>query len=182
MSVKDDYKLSIDIARDMLNEIPKGAEMVVARAFNRALVAGRTAATSKITKLYTVRAKDVRGTFLMKRAAHGHLDAELISKGSALPLRAFAHNPTSDTTGAKRKPIRVTIKAGETYALTTSFVWRGNIFDRLGNSRTPIKKMVGPSVPSMLGNDDIVDEVQSVMNDTAEKRLEHELSRLIEGK
>ena len=175
------YEQSIKLAQDMLAEIPKGAEAAVARAFNRALVTGRAAVTREITKRYTVKAKDVRSTFLMKRASATHLDAELISKGKALPLRAFSHNPSTDTTGVKRKPIRVTIKSGEAYALTTSFVWRGNIFDRLGNSGLPIKKMVGPSVPSMLGNDDIVDEVQSVMNDTAEKRLEHELGRLIEG-
>ena len=176
------YRQSIRLAQDALAEIPKGAEAAAARAFNRALITGRAAAVREITKRYTVKAKDVRQTFQLKRASPGHLDAELISKGSALPLRAFSHNPTTDTTGAKRKPIRVTIGPNGAFVLTTSFVWRGNIFDRLGDRRLPIEKMTGPAVPSMLGNRDIVEEVQEVMNEAAAKRLEHELSRLIEGK
>lgn len=181
MSARDDYRVSIDLAQRRLVDIPQGAEAAAARAFNRALIAGRTAATREITRRYTVKAKDVRRTFALKKASRTHLDAELISTGKALPLRAFSHNPTADTTGAKRKPIRVTIKAGEAYSLVRAFVWRGNIFERLGEKRLPIRKMSGPSVPSMLGNRDIVEEVQEVMNDTAAKRLEHELRRLAEG-
>lgn len=180
MSITD-YEMSVRAAQNVLSDVPKGAEMAVVWAFNRALIAGRTAATRAVAKRYTVRAKDVRSTFGLKRASKGDLSAELISKGTALPLRAFEHKPATDTTGAKRKPIRVTISSKQ-FTLTTSFVWNGNIFGRLGDSRLPVKKMVGPSVPSMLGNSNVIDEVQNIMSETAEKRLEHELNRLAEGK
>lgn len=182
MSGINGYERSIRQAQDMLSEIPKGAEAAAAQAFNRALATGRAAATREVTKRYTVKAKDVRPTFSMKKASKNNLDAELISKGGALPLRAFEHRPTTDTTGRKRKPIRVTIKSGNNFSLVTSFVWRQNIFGRVGSARLPIAKKVGPSVPSMLGNDNIVEEVQGIMAETAEKRLEHELNRLTEGK
>lgn len=175
-------KRSIELAQEMLNDIPKGAEAAAARAFNRALITGRAAATKEVTKRYAIRTSDVRYSFKLKKATKSDLTAELISGGAALPLRSFAHRPKTDTTGAKRKPIRVTIKAGETKTFTTSFVWNNNIYIRLGERRLPIKKMFGPSVPSMLGNDDIVEEVQDIMVEAAEKRLEHELNRLAEGK
>lgn len=175
-------KRSIELAQEMLNDIPKGAETAVARAFNRALITGRAAATKEVTKRYAIRSGDVRYTFRLKKATKSDLSAELISGGGALPLRAFSHKPKTDTTGAKRKPIRVTIKAGDTKTFTTSFVWNNNIYMRLGEKRLPIKKMFGPSVPSMLGDEDIVDKVQDIMAEAAEKRLEHELNRLAEGK
>ena len=175
-------KKSFELAQDMLAEIPKGAEAAAARAFNRALITGRAAAIKEVTKRYAIRAGDVRYTFRMKKATKSDLTAELSSSGSALPLRAFAHKPTTDTTGSKRKPIRVTIKTGSTHTFTTAFVWNRHIYKRVGDKRLPIENMSGPSVPSMLGNDNIVDEVQDIMLEAAEKRLEHELSRLTEGK
>lgn len=181
MSITD-YERSIRAAQNALADIPKGAEAAAARAFNRALMAGRTAAVKEITKRYTVKAKDVRPTFKMKKASKTHLEAELISEGSALPLRAFAHKPATDTTGRKRKPIRVTIKGSNQFELTTSFVWKKHIFTRLGDTRLPVKKATGPSVPSMLGNENIVEEVQGVMDETAAKRMEHEMERLAGGK
>ena len=172
----------IRIAGEMLREIPKGAEEAAARAFNRALLTGRAAATREVTKRYKVKAKDVRPTFAMKRASKSDLSAALISRGTALPLRSFAHKPTTDTTGNKRKPIRVTISNDKTTTLTTAFVWNRHIYGRLGERRLPIYKMVGPSVPGMLGSDNIVEEVQGVMEEAAEKRLEHEFGRLVEGR
>lgn len=176
-----DHEKSIRLAGDLLRDIPKGAEAAAARAFNRALEAGRAAAVREVTKRYTVKAKDVRPTFSMKKASKSNLNAELVSRGIALPLRAFEHKPTTDTTGKRRKPVRVTITSGKTSVFTTSFVWNRNIFGRLGDKRLPIYKMVGSSVPGMLGSDEISDDVQNVMAEAAEKRLAHELNRLAEG-
>lgn len=178
----NDYERHIRLAQDTLSEIPKGAEAAVARAFNRALSTGRAAAVKEVTQRYTVRSGDVRKTFSLKRASKRSLDAELISKGTALPLRAFTHKPTTDTTGRRRKPIRVTVKSGKTASLITAFVWNRHIYERVGEKRLPIAKMTGPSVPSMLGNENIVESVQDVMAEAAAKRLEHELGRLTEGK
>lgn len=169
-------------AHNLLEKIPKDAKKAAARAFNRALITGRAAATKEVTSRYTVRTKDVKSTFWMHKATEYNLRGTLISTGRSLPLRAFAHRPTTDTTGAKRRPIRITVMSGEVHTFPTAFVWRNNIFRRLGGKRLPISKLMGPSVPSMIGNTDIVDEVQNIMVEVAEKRLEHELSRLVEGK
>lgn len=188
ISIEQDSASWSNAMSELTEKIPKGAEEAAARAFNRALDAGRAAIVREVRKNYEVRAKDVRGTIWVQRASKwsvssgGGMVAAIGAKGSALPLRAFAHRPTSDTTGAKRKPVRVSIQAGHPFTAPGGFIWRGNIFYRKLETRLPIKKASGPSVPSMIGRTDIADKIYTVMLETAEQRLEHELNRLAEGK
>lgn len=188
ISIEQDSASWSNAMSELTERIPKGAEAAAARAFNRALAAGRAEIVQEVRKGYSVRAKDVRGTIWVQRATKqsvastGAMVAAIGAKGSALPLRAFAHKPTTDTTGAKRKPVRVSIQAGRSFTVPWGFVWRGNIFARQYNTRLPVKKTVGPSVPSMIGRTDISDKIYDVMLETAEKRLEHELNRLTEGR
>lgn len=188
ISIEQDSASWSNAMSELTEKIPRGAEAAAARAFNRALVAGRAEIVRGVRENYSVRAKDVRGTIWMQRAtkqsvaSSGAMVAAIGAKGSALPLRAFAHRPTSDTTGNKRKPIRVTIQSGHQFTAPGGFIWRGNIFYRKWETRLPIKKASGPSVPSMIGRTDIADKIYDVMLETAEKRLEHELNRLTEGK
>lgn len=172
---------AIRVAAGWLESLPAGMEKAAALALNRALEQGRTAATRAITKRYTVKAKDVRPTFSFKRAKKSDLEAELISKGKPLPLRTFAHSPASDTVGKRRKPVRVTVAAGHTGKLAGAFVWNRHISQREGAQRLPIRKLYGPSVPSMLGNEDIVKEVSGLMDDVAARRIDHEIERLTGG-
>lgn len=188
ISIEQDSASWSNALSELTEKIPKGAEEAAARAFNRALDAGRAEIVRGVRENYSVRAKDVRGTIWVQRASKwsvssgGGMTAAIGAKGSALPLRAFAHKPTTDTTGAKRKPVRVSIQSGRFFTAPGGFIWRGNIFYRRYNTRLPIKKATGPSVPSMIGRSDISDKVYTVMLETAEKRLDHELNRLTEGK
>lgn len=182
MSVSIEIKSdAIEKAQKYLAGVPKGFETAMSRSLNRALQEGRTAAVRETTKQYTVKARDVRPTFKMQRASRGNLEASLESKGGRLPLSTFTHRPTTDTTGANRRQVRVSVKKGGLKPLGQAFVHNGRILQRLGRTSYPVQQKFGPSIPSMLDNDEVVDKVVETMGKSVEKRLEHEVGRLLDG-
>lgn len=175
-------KDSIERAAELLEGVPNGFQTALSRAFNRALQEGRTAGVRAVMKEYTVKARDVRPTFKMQKASKSNLDAELLSRGSNLELNRFSHRPQTDTTGNKRREVRVGVKKGGLKPLGQAFVHKGRIFQRLGAARLPVQLKFSNSVPVMLDNDEVVDKVVETMSKSVDKRLEHETERLLNGK
>lgn len=170
---------AFDRASKMLEGIPGGVEQAMMRAQNRALQEGRTAGTREVTKTYSVKAKDVRSTFAMHRASKSDLNAELVSRGKRLPLSIFAHTPRQDTTGANRKQVRVGVLQGGLKPLGQAFIHKGMVMQRLYAHRLPVQQKFGPSIPSMLDNEQVVDKVVDTMQKAVDKRLEHETNRIL---
>lgn len=182
MSVSIEIKSdAIEKAQKYLAGVPKGFETAMSRSLNRALQEGRTAAIRETTARYTVKASEVRPTFKMTTAHKKNLTASLESKGASLTLSTFAHSPKTDTTGANRKQIRVAVKKSGLKPLGQAFVHNGRILQRLGRTSYPVQQKFGPSIPSMLDNDEVVDKVVETMGKSVEKRLEHEVGRLLDG-
>lgn len=172
---------SIERAAQLLEGVPGGIEQALVSSFNRALQEGRTAGTREATKRYTVKAGIVRKTMAMHRASKGNLDAELVSRGRRLPLKQFSHKPTSDTTGNKRKQVRVAVRQGTLKPLGQGFIYRGMVMQRLGSARLPIEQKFSISVPNILNDDGVVDAIQERMGQSVEKRLAHETERILAG-
>lgn len=171
----------IERAQKLLEGVPNGMQTALMRSFNRALQEGRTAAVRETTARYTLKAKDVRPSFKMGKASKANLNAELTSTGKRLPLSLYAHKPTTDTTGARRKPVRVGVKKGGIKALGQGFIWEGRVMQRLGASSRPIEQKYGPAVPSIVDNEQVVDKVVDTLGEAVDKRLAHETIRLLEA-
>lgn len=172
---------SIERASVLLSRIPNGLRTVITRALNRSLYEGRTSAIREVRKEYTVRARDVRPTFKMHRANKKDLNAELKSRGSNLELTLFSHKPKTDTTGARRRQIRVGVKKGGLKPIGQGFIHKGRIFQRLGETSYPVQLKFGIAVPVMLNNDDVSGEVLDTMRASFVKRLDHETDILLSG-
>lgn len=183
--------------RDLLASVPKGIEKATMRAVNRALNSGKTQISRDVRKAFTVRSDAIGDTLKERKATLANLSGELSSKGSRLPLRAFKHTPTDgSTTGGNRKPVRVTVKKGQSFDLQRGFKWKGHIFERNENApRTrvyqdrrngrkrlgaPIEKKFDRAVPQMI-EEVAVQSVQAKMRDVMQKRLDHEARQLLKG-
>lgn len=173
-------KEALKKATERLEGIPNGIETALRLSFNRALSEGRTAGTREVTKAYTVKAKNVRPTFAMHKATKSDLNAELLSTGKRLSLDTFTHRPQADTTGAKRKEVRVSIRKGSLKPVNQGFVHRAMIFQRLGKTRLPVQKQFGPAVPAMLDHEAVSDVVVETLGKSVDKRLAHETKRLLD--
>ena len=56
------------------------------------------------------------------------------------------------------------------------------LFERYGSSRLPIKQMLGPSVPQMIGaNPTLANTVGDNVRKVFEERMEHETTALLNG-
>jgi hypothetical protein len=173
---------SLERAKELLDGVPGGIQKAMTRALNRALQEGRTEGVRSVTREYTVKAKTVRPTFKMKKASATRLEASLDSSGSNIPLEEYAHRPNSDTTGKKRKPVKVGVKKGGLKPLGQGFIWNGKVMRRREKARLPIDRTYGPAVPVVLNNDKVVDNIVDKMSDSVDKRLAHETERILSNK
>lgn len=181
--------MSIDIKADglekaakLLGGIPNGLEDAYRLSLNRALTSGRAAAVKEARARYTVGAKDIRQTMTLEKASKQNLEARLVSRGARLKLSAYAHNPKESTTGANRKPVRVTMQKGKSFTVDKGFVHKKQIFARVGKKSYPIQMQFGQAVPRILDDEAIAESIQQEMQETVEKRLEHEALRILERK
>lgn len=180
MSIEFDVdKKAFERASSLLSEVPDGIQTAMMRAMNRALQEGRTAGTKAVAKAYTLKQKDIRPTFAMHKATRARLEADLTSRGRNVPLSSYAHKPRTDTTGSRRKEVRVSVKRGGMHALGQGFISRGRVMQRLGATRLPVEQKYGPSVPGLVGNEDVVERISETLGSAVEKRLAHETERLL---
>ena len=126
----------IEKASRYLAGIPEGTERALLNAMRRAMTEARTAGTRKVREVYAVRYGAVKQSFCMtKRPSRNDLSGELTSRGSSLLINRFRYRPTSDTTGARRRLVRVSVKnEGGLKPLGQAFVHEGKVFQRVGSN------------------------------------------------
>ena len=169
----------LDRAKRLLAHIPSGAERAMASAMNRAMLEGRTVGVDAVYKEHTLLKRDIRATFSTKKATRRRLQASLTSSAGPMPLSKYAHQPMSDTTGKNRMEVRVGVRRGSLKPVERGFIHEGQVRQRVGASRYPIKVKYGPPVPLLVDDEDVADEVLKTMEESVEKRLEHETLRLL---
>ncbi len=196
--------MALNDAKVLLRNVEGGLERAVMRSINRSLSSGKTALAKGIRKTYTVKLEALNDAISVKRASKSHLEGSINAKGKTLSARHFAHDPEGkSTTGSSRRKIRLAVYKGRGGALKTGFAWDGGwesgkhaIYVRVGEKVRAskgyhqgkkykvekIKKVSGPSVPQMGGNEGISESVQQRVQEMFEKRLAHETEYLLNGK
>lgn len=172
---------AIENAKLLLSRTPNGTQKAVSRAINRALNSMRTEATKGVRQHYYVQAKSVNETFKINRASQNNLSGSLISRGKRLRVDKFRVKPNRDTTGKNRTAVKIEIKKGSTFIAEKGFVHKSTVFQRIGPKRLPIKVVLGASVPQMLQNANVKDNVEKAGLNTFNKRINHEVKALLKG-
>lgn len=172
-------------AERMLYGIPGGAKKAAARAINRAVIAARQQAVDGVRENYNIRARDVRETLKVSKAKPNRMIAVISSLGAPIPLYKFDVRPRA-ANARGRTPVRVGVKKGNRETFEKAFIARSGgvpgVYERKGAKRLPIKQLFGPSVPHMLNNDRVVSSIADRAREMLEQRLDHEISRLLDGK
>lgn len=170
---------TINDVEDKLGRFYKKAPNVIVRALNRAAMNARTNAVNKARENYNIKATDVRKTITIRKANKNALGAMVISKGSTVPLIKFKVSPKKRT--KKRKAIKAAVKKGPLKEVGGAFigdVHGSKVFKRVGNSRLPINRLFGPSIPQMLGNRSVKEYIETEAIKIFDKRLTHEINRV----
>lgn len=167
-------------------------------ALNRTLDQVITQVGRIVPKIYAIKAKEVKDSFKggIKRPTKSNLEASVASRGHTLSLAHFPLTP-SDPKLAKMleirygTPLKVKIKksSGNKKIKTNPKCFLAstgtksadkiqyNVFKRSGKSRLPIAPVRTLSIPQMITNENIGDQVQDFATEKLNERLQHEIER-----
>jgi hypothetical protein len=175
-----------------LGEYNKKAPTVIMRALNRAAESAKTDIAKQATENYWVKSAEVKKTMTITKASKGKLLAVVTSKATRRELTAFKVSPKKPMPKKPPKVVKVAVKKeGGLKELLGTFVQAGtssgkpHVLQRATPKRYPIHIKYGPSVPEMIGANlskrQFKRFVEDKVKETYERRLDHEIARIIEG-
>ena len=170
---------SLDRLQKILGNVPGAMYRASAAAIKRALQSGKTAVKKTIAQEYYISS----GSFLAntrERYTVGSDGFDLHYSGWVIPLIKFHYS------GGKGGRVHAAVKRGGGGEITEAFLQsvggHVGLFERESPARLPIHELFGPSTPQMMyTNPAVVEEVDRKVSETYEKRIEHEIGRILSG-
>jgi len=138
-----------------------------------------------VPKHYSVKATDVKETINKSYPSKKDLSASIQSRGHTLSFYHFPHTPKIPQPGRKYK-VRAKIKReGGNKVVNTDpkpFIARlkggiDHVVKREGEKRKPIVVLRTLSIPQMITNENVGEEIQKAATEKFNERLEHEIIR-----
>ena len=184
--------LTVDIAEDSLDRVTKllagisgGVYKAVGSALTRAAAAGKTAAKQPVTREYSISQSEflsqTRNINHFVRDTGGGLSVVFGFRGNVIPLMKFntrVNNSGQVVTQVKRSGAAATLDR----AFTAQMGEHRGVYERVGAKRFPVEELYGPATPQMMySNEEVTDEIEAKMVETYEKRIDHEILRLLNG-
>lgn len=126
--------------------------------------------------------EESRGAPKVKTATPSSLAATVRSKGPMQDIMAFLTQPNTKTGAAAASILNAgTAKAlvkGDLKAFVTRFA-NGHtaIVQRRGKGRLPVKKMLSPAVPHMLGNEEVREKAEELAYTLLQREIEKQIAK-----
>ncbi len=176
---------SLDKATRLLAGINGGVYKAVGSALTRAAAAGKTAAKEPVTKEYTISQSEflarTRNINHFVRESSGGISVVFGFRGNVIPLMKFntrVNGSGQIVTQVKRSGSAETLNR----AFSAQMGGHRGIYERVGVSRFPVEELYGPATPQMMySNEKVTDEIERKVADTYEKRIDHEILRILNG-
>lgn len=176
---------SLDKATRLLAGINGGVYKAVGSALTRAAAAGKTAAKQPVTKEYTISQSEflarTRNINHFIRESSGGISVVFGFRGNVIPLMKFntrVNGSGQIVTQVKRSGSAETLNR----AFSAQMGGHRGIYERVGVSRFPVEELYGPATPQMMySNEEVTDEIERKVADTYEKRIDHEILRILNG-
>lgn len=169
--------------QNRLGTFQRKAPDVVTKALNRAMTTVAASITREVRQEYNIKAGDVRNTLSKTRASKSTLSAIVTSRGQVIPIDRFKVSPRT-VQPRRKKPIKIAVKKGNSLrAVKGPFVVNINgvkVFRREGKKRLPVSRVMGPSVPQMIGNEEVRNKINRTGYETFLSRVDYEISRVLD--
>ena len=183
--VVDIAEEGISRAERILNGIPGGVERAIGSALARAASAGKTEAKRAVTQEYTISPSDflhrTQNINHFVRGGDGSVEVVFGFAGYPIPLMHFQMSIDGEgrpVAHVKRNSAPETLR----HAFRQTVSGHHGIYEQLGISRYPIRQLYGPATPQiMYSNEDVLDAIEEKMSETVEKRIDHEILRVLNG-
>jgi hypothetical protein len=188
--------LKIEFDKNKYSEIMRKCSLLaneseINKAINRA--AKRAADTAKaesvrqLTSEYTLPASEIRGTIATRNIGGGKVGAIMDISSSPFALPKFKGVTPKEVMPPAKGPVQAQVKKGGGATLKQAFIAKMKsghvgVYERQGEKPFPIEQHFGPSTPGMFkANESVNNAVMQLAGETFDKRVQHELERLLNG-
>ena len=176
--------LSLDRVNKILSGVPGGVFKAAFWALKRAGDTAKTRAGQYAAEEYTIAKGDFMKNVTVStdiRSQEGSVvSLNIRYAGKVLPLLTF--NTKYSRKGALTTQVK---RNGGAATLQHAFAERVfgpvAVFERVGQPRFPVKQLYGPSTAHMMQNEAVVQKMDETIRETFEKRIEHEITRVLNG-
>lgn len=167
----------IDAAIERLSNVDQSKlQRAIRAAVMRTLRGARKDAGTKVKQRYTIAAGKVTRT--IKLRAFG-LGGEMTSSGGRNPLPWFVVRPRSRPKKMPSGGVFVMNVRGQGGFLRHAFLQKnGQVYERTGQNRFPIRRLSGPGAPGMLSSPSVSAFIVRHMEERLGINLEHEIAAL----
>lgn len=167
----------------ILSRVPGGAIKASYAAMKRAGQTAKTKAGQFAAAEYTIS----KGTFManvnmkteMSGGAGGVAGLSIMFAGSVLPLKTF--QVRASRTGGVVAKVKRSGGGGRLEHAFRIDAFGGGIFERVGAPRFPVEQKYGPSTAHMMQDDKVVEQMDKTITETFDRRIEHEILRILNG-
>lgn len=175
---------SLERLNKILAGVPDGIWKASYSALRRAGDTAKTRAGQYAAEEYTIN----KGDFMRNVRQKTHISSEvggLVSMsisyaGNVLPLLTF--RTRYERGGLLRTQVK---RNGAASVLEHAFAARVfgpiGVFERVGEKRFPVEQKFGPSTAHMMQNEIVVEKMDETIKETFDRRLEHEITRVLNG-
>lgn len=176
---------ALDNATKLLAGISGGIYRAAGSAMKRAATSGEAYAARAVNQHYYIKVSDFKSHTKSKKRIFTSLEGttvEITYRGVHIPLIRFKTRIGAD--GKIRSQVK---KDASAKIINRAFIksagkYPMGIYQRVGKDRIPLEQFYGPSVPQMMGaNDDVVQAINDKVSEVFEKRMEHEVTAILNG-
>ncbi len=171
----------LERANAALKHIKGAFPRAVASTMNRVLEGMRTDAVAETKERYFVKPSDIRKTITLKKTSSGDLNGAMVSKGNRKSLADYQLIPKTPKKGMKG--LQGAVKTDGLKNISGGFlVRRGEKYKpyiRTGSGKFAIQSIISPAVPQILKNEETVAIIEQKASERFEKRIDHEVIRLL---
>lgn len=168
----------------LLDGVKNAPQKEIYNVLNRALTTVKTTSSREVRKTYKIKHGDLTKSQNIKttKAGPSRLEAAITFNGNLIPLIKFGVTP--------KQPQRKTVSASVltsggrkqlVHAYVANLKYGVGVFERETSERDSSRQLYGSAAAVMIDNDTVLKNVQSAAMETIDKRVEHEISRILSG-
>jgi hypothetical protein len=179
---------------NQLGEYADKAPTVLKQALNATAKDARSMLAEQAKDIYIVQKSKFNKAMTIKNASARKLEALIVTAGAPLELIDFKANPKKPSTGVDRPDVvmgKVLVKSslkrlemGNLKAFVAKFKsGHVSIVQRRGPERLPVKKLLSPSIPKMVGNEEqVYGKVEPKIAELLDANIRKYISKTLEVK
>lgn len=174
---------TINRVQTILADVPRGAERALTNAINRSLTMAKSQSYKGVMAEYSIKRGVIKEytSDSIEKASTGDICGVVRFAGEQIPLYKYSGTRPSAPVKGKVFAGQKSPKAFEHAFYTNVTASKAGIFEREGKSRLPITQIMGSSMRSMVSNAVVMEQVYEETQEMFDKRLEHEIERLLAG-